>query len=106
MIRALFDVTSAGHTAYRDIIDVLGPCEIDLVGWCVVDLPGKAKGALVVTQKWPFLPFGTDPAKLKKARKFVAVIPAIDCFEIVEVQAPSTAERDFQRLMLSQAATP
>ena len=84
-----YDVMGLGHDAYRDLLEVLGgPCVPQLVGWCELDVDGSARPALVVTQAWPFLPLGTDPRPILKAKKYAALIPNGLGFRVVEVPAP------------------
>lgn len=81
--------TGPGHDAYRNLISALGgPCKPEVVGWCDIDVDGSPRPALVVTQAWPFLPLGTDPAPIKKAKKYVALIPEAGGFRTVEVPPP------------------
>ena len=92
MADARYDVTGLGHDAYRDLLEVLGgPCVPEVVGWCDVVVDGVACPAIVVTQAWPFLPLGTDPAPIKKAKRWAALIPSGQGFRVVEVPAPPPA---------------
>ena len=84
-----YDVMGLGHDAYRDLLQILGgPCTPQIVGWCDLVVDGFVRSALVVTQAWPFLPLGTDPAPIKKAKRWAALIPSDQGFRIVEVPAP------------------
>lgn len=84
-----YDVMGPGHDAYRDLSKILGdPCEFQIVGWCEIDDNGASCAALVVTQAWPFLPLGTDPRPVIKAKKYAALIPSDLGFRVVEIPAP------------------
>jgi hypothetical protein len=94
-----YDVMGLGHDAYRDLLAILGPCVPQLVGWCELAYIhggcGVPRPALVVTQTWPFLPFGIDPKPIIKAKKYAALIPSGLGFLVVEVPAPpSMVEAD------------
>ncbi len=92
IIDARYDVTGLGHDAYRDLLEVLGgPCTPQIVGWCELDVDGEKRAALVVTQAWPFLPCGTDPLPIIKAKRYAALIPSNTGFRIVEVSPPPAA---------------
>lgn len=84
-----YDVMGLGHDGYRDLLEVLGgPCVPQIVGWCDLVVDGFARSALVVTQAWPFLPLGTDPRPVLKAKKYAALIPSDLGFRVVEVPPP------------------
>jgi len=89
-----YGMEGQGHDAYRALISALGgPCRPEVVGWCDLDVDGFARSALVVTQTWPFLPLGTDPGPIIKAKKYVALIPEEGGFRIVEVPPPPSTEK-------------
>jgi hypothetical protein len=85
-----YDVMGTGHDAYVALLEVLGNCVPEVVGWCELDVDGLPKSALVVTQAWPRgLPLGFDPQKLIKAKKYAAVFPTADgALRVVEVPGP------------------
>jgi len=102
-----YDVMGSGHDAYRDVLEILGPCVPQIVGWCELDVDGFRRSALVVTQTWPFLPLGTDPRPIIKAKKYGALIPNGLGFRVVEVPAPPSmaASVESARLKTALAAT-
>ena len=82
-----------GHDAYRDLLKILGGmCTPQIVGWCDLVVDGIPRFALVVTQAWPFLPLGTDPAPIIKAKRWAALVPIDHGFRIVEVPAPPSTQ--------------
>ncbi len=85
-----YDVLGVGHDTYRDLMTALGGlCRPEIVGWCELELEGVTRGALVVRQTWPLgLPFGTDPAPILKARRYVAVMATDHGFRIIPVDPP------------------
>jgi hypothetical protein len=88
-----YDVMGLGHDAYRDLLTILGgPCVLQIVGWCDLVVDGATRCALVVTQAWPFLPLSTDPAPIKKAKRWAALVPIDHGFCIVEVPAPPSTQ--------------
>jgi hypothetical protein len=89
IIDARYGVPGLGHDAFRDLLEVLGgPCTPQIVGWCELEMDGLTRGALVVTQAWPFLPLGTDPLPIMKAKRYAALIPSGDGIRVVEISAP------------------
>ncbi len=88
-----YDVMGLGHDSYRDLLKVLGgPCIPQIIGWCELSVDGFQRSALIVTQTWPFLPLGTDPQPILKAKKYAALIPNNSGFHVVEVPPPPSKE--------------
>lgn len=92
IIDARYGVPGLGHDAFRDLLEVLGgPCTPQIVGWCELELDGLTHAALVVTQAWPFLPLGTDPRPIMKARRYAALISNGDGIRVVAISEPPSA---------------
>lgn len=65
----------AGAKLFAEISDILGTSSPVVAGWCELDVDGLPRTALVLTQQWPFLPFGTDPHAVKKQQRYLAIVP-------------------------------